>query len=345
MPQKHHLTWNAADHYWIVVKDAAPAYASLQQLGYLEKNAHYLLRTGASWLEEWNQLATLLVANDVFGRARVAVIASGNEPDAAAIEAEMRSAEDVSTIAKSLWLGDALMENRLTCYLQPIVNAQSHVFGYEAFARVEQLNDTVVGGASIVEASRVLNIEYRLDRFLHHKAIEAFIDFGYEGKLFINFFSGFIHRPEVYLENLKREVERYGIPAENIVLDITRAEAQKNTAHLKAIGDYCHGQGYLIALDDVTNLREAERLIHSISPDFIKMDHALTQSISTSATLNTVQQLVQLSHLKKIQVIGERIEHEELFLALKSAQVDLFQGYYFGEPFPVRAQNTAHASS
>lgn len=345
MPQKHHLPWNVADHYWIVVKDADDARAALKQSGFLEKNHLFFLKTESTWADHWNQLATLLVAHDLFGRAQVAIIACEAEPDQAAIDSEIRRPEDVAAIARSLWLGDALMEDRLVCYLQPIVNANSHVFGYEAFARVEQGNDTVVAGASIVEASRILNIEYRLDRFLHHKAIEAFIEFGYEGKLFINFFSGFIHRPEVYLDNLKREVDRYGIPARNIVLDITHAEAQKNTAHLKAIGEYCHGQGYLLALDDVTNLREAERLIHSINPDFIKMDHALTQSISNPTTMNTVQQLVQLSHLKKIQVIGERIESEDVFRALNSAQVDLFQGYFFGEPFPVRAQSKAHASS
>lgn len=345
MPQKHHLPWNAADHYWIVVKDADKARAPLQQLGFTQKNDFFILGTESSWSDHWNNVSTLLIANDLFGSSRVAIIAADLEPDTTTIESELKRPEDVAAIAKSLWLGDALMENRLVCYLQPVVNTNSHVFGYEAFARVEQGNDTVVAGASIVEASRILNIEYRLDRLLHHKAIEAFIEFGYEGKLFINFFSGFIHRPEVYLDNLKREVDRYGIPARNIVLDITNAEAQKNTAHLKAIGDYCHSQGYLLALDNVTNLREAERLIHSINPDFIKLDHALTQSISEQSTLDNVQQLVQLSHLKKIHVIGGRIESEDIFHALKSLNVDLFQGYYFGAPFPVRAQDKAQASS
>ncbi|MFO1242477.1 MAG: EAL domain-containing protein [Rickettsiales bacterium] len=345
MPQKHHLPWNAANRYWIVVKDADAAYPALQQAGYSTRQDVRLIKTEHTWVEAWNQLATLLIAHDVFGRARIAVIPSESEPSSGTIEQELRGADFVSGIAKSLWLGDALMENRLVCYLQPIVDAQGMAFGYEAFARVEQGSETVVGGASIVEAGRALNIEYRLDRFLHHKAIEAYVEFGYGGPLFINFFAGFIHRPEIYLDNLKREIERYGIPSNHIVLDITRSEAQKNMGHLKAIGDYCRQQGYAIALDDITNLRDAERLIHGISPDFIKMDHALTQSITQSSTQDMIQQLVQLSHIKKAKVIGERIESEDVFLSLKSLQVDLFQGYYFGTPFPVRSQNKAQASS
>ena len=345
MTQRHHLPWNVSNHYWIAVKASASIKEVLSHAGYLlHRDGYHLLHVGGSWKKEWQRLNTILKNTPSGDATLIAVVPLETQPTLADIDPHWRSPREIQHIADSLWLGEALLEDRITCYLQPIVDKDRNIFGYEAFARIEQ-SDKIVNGFSIVEASRALNIEYKLDRHLHHKAIEAFAQGGYEGHLFINFFSGFIHRPEVYLDNLKKETKRYSISPKQIVLDIIQPESQTNLSHLKAIGEYCHSEGYSIALDDMTSPRNAERLIHSLNPNFIKIDHALTADLSSAETLSLIQQSVKLAHLKKIQVIGERIESEATFQILKNANVDLFQGYYTGEPFPVRAAQSKAKSS
>lgn len=345
MTQRHHLPWNVSSHYWIAVKAPVSARDILPHAGYLpHRDGYHMLHAGGSWKKEWQRLDTILKNTPGGETTLIAVVPLETQPTLTDIDPHWRSAREIQRIADSLWLGEALMADQLVCHLQPVVDKDRHVFGYEAFARLEQSGETI-SGSFIVEASRALNIEYKLDRHLHHKAIEAFAEAGYEGHLFINFFSGFIHRPEVYLDNLKKETKRYRISPEQIVLDIIQPESQTNLSHLKSIGEYCRSEGYSIALDDMTSPRNVERLIHSLNPRFIKIDHALTADLSSAETLSLVQQIVKLAHLKKIQVIGERIESEATFQILKNANVDLFQGFYTGGPFPSKAAQPVATSA
>lgn len=261
--QSDSLPYNTAPHYWLAVQGSSAASLNLGALGFRHCDAQlYLAEVPSPWFEVWKTLEALIEKHSPHETFKVAVIPAEEEPSRTTIEENLRSTEEINDIAGSLWLGDALLHDRVLCYLQPVQDRRGKVFGYESFARVRMENNTIIGGGAIFAASKTLKLEYRLDRYLHQKAVEAFVASEAESRLFINFQSGFIQRPEVYLEGLNHVVKKYNLPERNIVLDFTQSESQGNLQHLKNICNYCRQQGYSIALDDITTLKSLEGLLY-----------------------------------------------------------------------------------
>ncbi len=340
------LPWHSGDAYWIVVFPTSGSFsatalkalgdAGLQSAG----NGGMGVKTGAKWKDTWESLYKALQQAGAVSGVEVAVVAGETLP---AEITDRRTATNMQAIAESLWLGDALLENRVVCYLQPVVSSKDKVFGYESFARVKMPDGSVIAGDKIMAASRALNIEFMIDRLLHVQAIHTFATSNFNGYLFVNFFPGFIHRPAVYLEGLSETAKQYGIFAKHIVLDFTRAETQRDMTHLKSVCEYCRSQGYSIALDDVESLDGAKKLMAEMRPDFVKIDMHLARQAGDAGKRAVIKDIVDLTHSIGSTVIGEGIETDEMHTQLRDAGVDLFQGYLFSPPVPVEvvAKKTA----
>ncbi len=340
--QPDSLPYNTAPYYWIAVKGEAAAELALTAQGFHpQEDGVYVTRVPCPWYDAWKMLEDMVdtqpVSQEGEQAVKIAVIPAQEEPARAVIEQNLKSVAEIKDIASSLWLGDALLADRVMCYLQPVQDRRGKVFGYESFARV-QIDGQVIGGGPIFVASKVLKLEYRLDRYLHQKAVEAFVESEADNRLFINFQSGFIHRPEVYLEGLNHVVKKYNVSPRNIVLDFTQSQSQHNAQHLKSICQYCRHQGYSIALDDITSPKALESLLLVVQPDFIKLDMEITKDAADPKTHALIQQIVEMAHQNGVSVIAEGIEAKDIYDILATADVDLFQGYYIGKPAPVVAK-------
>jgi EAL domain-containing protein (putative c-di-GMP-specific phosphodiesterase class I) len=273
-------------------------------------------------------------------------VASDSElPPLKNIQEELRPLNHLATIAKNAWLVDALLDNRIVSFLQQVIDRRGKVFGYEAFARALNADGSQESGAAIIEASREIKIEYRVDRFLHGKAIEAMVQGGYNGTLFVNFLPGFIQKPDVYLEGLSREVQRHGLVPRRIALDLTEAELPRNRKQLEAIRDYCRKQGYHIVLDDIESPDEALKLIESLMPSFLKLSPDVVAKSETAKGKATLKRLIEICHANGVTVIAGRIETQETFDFLKALEVDLFQGYFIARPEQAQEPSALHSNT
>ena len=269
--------------------------------------------------------------------ANVEVSVSGGSELPHPSQLERKSTAAVQVIAENLWLGDALLADRIMCYLQPVVSGKDKIFGYESFARAKGEDGKIIGGDKIVEAARALNIEYMIDRLRHVQAIKTYAASQFNGVLFVNFFPGFIHRPAVYLEGLSETAKNFGVIAKFIALDITRSETPHDISHIKSICEYGRSRGYSIALDDIESLGMVGKLMPEIKPDFVKIDMTLARRVGEPLARETIGTIVEFVHASGGTVIAEGVETEAMYTSLKQLDIDLFQGYYFAPPLPVEA--------
>ncbi len=339
------LHWNQSDHYWLcVLPKAEQAFAkelvlALQGAGLEQRQGYFMRGVAGQWAPAWEELRGVLQSAGVLGTVEVAVVGTQNAPESGQLAQLGMSAERLDDIAKNLWLGEALIKEHVLCYLQPVHSQRDRIFGYEAFARVRNDNGDIVGGRAIVDAGRVLGIEYALDRHLQIEAIKTFADSGCSGFLFVNFLPGFIQRPEVYLDGLSQTARAYGIVPKHLVLDFTRSGAGHDSRHLQRVCEYCRSKGYAIALDDVNSPSVAHTMVQEIRPDYVKRDMKLVLSAAkagpSAAEYDTVRAIVEHCHANGTVVLAEGVETEESFEALKNTHVDLYQGYLFSAPVPV----------
>jgi len=333
------LPWHQAEHYWLNFYAAegalfAPVAAALKACGAKEHGEGFILRTGAQWKPSWDAVYVALAKINGLYAVDVGLSFADIAP-ANRVEAECKTTAKMQDIANSMWLGDALLENRVVCYLQSVHSNRDRIFGYESFARVNMPDGTVVAGMQIMEASKILGIEHMIDRHLHVEAINTFAASAFNGFLFVNFSPGFIHRPAVYLEGLSETAKQHGIVSKHIVLDLTNSERPRDMAHIKNVCDYGRSRGYSVALDDVASVDGAQKLVHEVRPDFVKIDMHLVQAIESPNVRDTIRMIVELVHASGGTVIAEGVETEAMFNALKMLGVDLYQGYLFSAPEPV----------
>ena len=343
MSTKHfNLPWHQEAHYWLaaLLPDNAPSefLVDLSKIGFKSSATLpncFLHKTPSAWRESFLSLKEAMAAHRIAEKAQIAVIAGEQEPRRDDIAMSAKSLDAVSQIADALWLGDALMHDRVVCYLQPIMDKRGKIFGYESFARMETEHGEPVGGGQIIAAARTLKIEHMLDRQLHVKAIRSFVEADLHGFLFVNFVPGFIHRPEVYLEGLSEAAQTYGMPAKQIVLDLTNSEKSSDVAHLRNIFDFCRSRGYATSIDDIESVDIAQKLMTEIRPDFLKLDIRLVRRALNAADMDTIRKLVDIAHKAGGTILAEGVETDEVHKQLLAADVDLFQGYLFSPPVAV----------
>jgi EAL domain-containing protein (putative c-di-GMP-specific phosphodiesterase class I) len=333
------LPWNQYDQYWIHVGTGTDLPVALIQpmktAGMHVSGNAMAMQTGRDWKRSWDVIYGQLMRTDIAASIKASVVSGSTPPDPSMLD--WRPLAGLQSVAESLWLGEALLEDRIVCYLQPVVSSRDKVFGYESFARAEAKDGSVIGGDKIMNASRALNIEYMIDRHLHVQAITTFVCSDFNGFLFINLSPGFIHRPEKYLEGLGETAKGFGMVAKHLVLDFMNSEKPRDITHIKAVCEYGKSRGYSVALDDIETFDGAKRLVTDIHPDFVKIDRALSSQTGDVGKREIISRIVELVHANGGAVIAEGVETEAVYDALKTLGIDLFQGYYFSPPVPVEA--------
>jgi EAL domain-containing protein (putative c-di-GMP-specific phosphodiesterase class I) len=338
--KQYNLPWNQHDQYWISLFAKSPLAAhvqlSLQQIGFKSDPHGMTVQTGKEWKPVWDDAYSVISGASCEEAIEVS-ITHGDAPSSSRATAEYRTPQQIQAIAQSLWLGQALLDDTIMCYLQPVLSSRDQVFGYESFARARTADGNIVDGRAVMDASKALGIEYTVDRHLHVQAIMTFVLSNFTGFLFVNLFPGFIQRPAVYLEGLGETVKNFGVIPKHIVLDFTRAETARDLGHLKSVCDYARSKGYSIALDDIESMEGARKLVPEIKPDFVKIDMNLVRVAGAQGKREIISNIVEISHAAGASVIAEGVETEATHQQLRSLGVDLFQGYLFSPPIPVEA--------
>lgn len=341
--------WTQPIPYWIIIAgDAADSgwkqaveSAGMQACPGLPHC--YSIQTTPEWVGEWERVLGILNRAEGNPQWKAALIAADKLPESKEITLALKPLTVIQEVVEQLWLLEHLSGDRLSCCLQRVVDRRGKQVGYEAFARVTLDDGTVIGGGAIMKASHALKIEYQVDRRLHKQAIDTFAACDLEGYLFINFLTGFIHRPEIYLEGLSKAVEAHHLMPRNIALDVPLSDYARDIAKLRSIADYCRARGFSLSLDDIYGTEGLESLLADIRPAFVKLDARLRDYMQ-DRRITVVQEIIRLAHASGASVIAEGVENEAQVKAYTQEGVDMFQGYHFGAPeiyAPKDAQNKA----
>ncbi len=235
-------------------------------------------------------------------------------------------------IAEYPWFEEALKNNKLVSYFQPIVDGNKTPIAYESFVRAELEDGTMASGGVIMQTGAALHIEHALDKFLHRSAIEEFAKHELPGSLSLNFISGFIQLPAKYLEGLSKAAETHTLLPGRVIMDVSKTEDLENLEQLASIGDYCHERGYEMALDDVKTTTQLAVILKKFTPDYVKIDRSMTSKMDDKGIKKQVIGMIELAHKSDCKIIAEGIENEESFNTFKKLGAELFQGYYFSKP-------------
>ncbi|MFZ4125768.1 MAG: EAL domain-containing protein [Rickettsiales bacterium] len=342
--------WIPSEHYWLIYQCADALVSDRLKLDFAAKGFESVydspLLYGAAikhpWVSTFSDMAEIIKKHGVASMMKVALIPAQPQPLKEEVLLLLRSYIEIEQASKHIWLMHALLENRLICFMQRVMDKRGKIAGYEAFARIEDEDGTLRDGGAIMLASRMLSLEFQLDRMLHKEAVRTFVGADSEGYLFINFVTGSISRPEHYLEGLSQAVERYGLMPRHIVLDISVQPPLAGLKQLKPLVEYCRTRGFSLAVDDVTTTEELKQVIEHLKPDFVRIEGRLSRNVMQPHIAAIISGMIDLAQVSGATVVAEGVETEEQYQHLMGLGVGMFQGYLLGVPERMQFDSNAN---
>jgi cyclic-di-GMP phosphodiesterase, flagellum assembly factor TipF len=240
-------------------------------------------------------------------------------------------------------LREAIVEDRIDLYLQPIVTLpQRKVRYYEALSRLRLADGKIVDAKDFIGPARKAGLAPQIDQRLVLRCVQIVRRLAAKNRdvsLFLNIAPETLASGGLFPEILGY-LDANRALAPSLVLEFSQAvfralgpAEQINLAQLTE-------RGFSISLDRVEDLRLDPRTLAERGVRFMKVPGELMVGRGYEAANNQVHpaDLADLLARFGIDLIAERIESEALVVDLLDFDVRYGQGFLFSAPRPVRAE-------
>jgi len=234
-------------------------------------------------------------------------------------------------------LRDALQEDRIIPYFQPIIDCQTgKTFAFETLARMVEPNGETISAGMFIDAIEKYGLGRELDRAIITKALHTKRDRMQSElsptKLFINLSAQEIQGRGIlgYAEDL---CTRLQIPPECIVFEILERDAIGDMTNMRKFLTNLRGKGFAFALDDFGSGYNSFHYLRELRFEYVKIDGAFVRNILNSRIdYALVQNLSRLCQDIGIQTVAEFVENQEILDALIHMGINYAQGFHISMP-------------
>jgi EAL domain-containing protein (putative c-di-GMP-specific phosphodiesterase class I)/FixJ family two-component response regulator len=215
--------------------------------------------------------------------------------------------------------------DELATVFQPIVDLETgRIVGLEALSRFKP--EPVFGPDVWFAEATLLGRRSQLELAAVQAAVSRLAEIPPDVFLSVNV------SPEVVASSVLRQALD-PIRADRLVLEITEHAAVSDYPKLRSAITLFRNRGVGIAIDDAGAGFASLRHILQLTPDFMKLDIALTRGIDTDRNKRALAAaLVTFAKEIEATIIAEGIETSEELTVLRGLGVTLGQGYYLGRP-------------
>ncbi len=226
---------------------------------------------------------------------------------------------------------DAVKEDRITPFFQPICDKNKKIVKYEALIRIiNKDNEKVLSPSEFLLTAKKLKLYPKLSKIMIEKTFKKFRD---SDKFFsINISLNDIVNIETvgFIENIIIQNPK---TAKRLIFEILESEGIEDFEVTENFIKKVRDMGVKIAIDDFGSGYSSFRYILEIKPDFIKIDGTLISDIEYNKNnLIMIKNIINMAKDLDITVVAEFVESKKIFEILKDLDVDEFQGYYIGKP-------------
>lgn len=233
---------------------------------------------------------------------------------------------------KNLMVLNALEEERIVPYFQPIVDAVTgEVTIHELLMRIEMENRVVPAG-EFIDIAEGIGVVHKMDYMLIEKAFEQIAEQGYTGSLFVNLSPKSLIVNE-FIGRIHQLALDKGISPERIVFELTERETVSNLALLEKFVLDLKLEGFSFAIDDFGSGFSSFHYIKHFPIDVIKIEGEFIRNmLQDRKYMAFVKSIVTLAGSLGIKTIAEFIEDEAVMEKVQELGIDYGQGYYLGRP-------------
>ncbi|MGA7398240.1 MAG: EAL domain-containing protein [Solirubrobacterales bacterium] len=264
--------------------------------------------------------------NEVIGVVVVSRDVSGISPE---------DAEDQREIDPLIWVGrirDALDENRIIFYLQPIISLEGDQVSYELLCRMVGRNGEIIAPGRFLPAAENYGLIEEVDLLALREAARL-IALGHQ--ISINLSTATIGRRHV-VKAIAEELRKAGAQPEGLTVEITETVLMRNMESAQRFAEDLCALGPKLALDDFGTGFGGFTYLKKLPVNRLKIDVEFVRDLRSSrASQHVVRAVVSLAEGFGLDTVAEGVEDAESAEILRKLGVTYLQGYHFAKPGPI----------
>ncbi len=233
-------------------------------------------------------------------------------------------------IAMSAQIRQALIEQRIVCQYQPIINCKTGIAEkYETLVRIQRHDGTLIPPNDFLLIAQKTKL---YSSITHQVIYQACRTFSTRSEHFsINLSSSDILDP--YTVTTIERILKQTNTANRIVFEILESEGIENFDEVALFITRMKELGASIAIDDFGSGYSNFENILKLNVDFLKIDGSLIKTIDQNPRHRiVVESIVDFAHRIGIETIAEFVATEDILSIVTELGITYSQGYYTGKP-------------
>lgn len=237
-------------------------------------------------------------------------------------------------------ISNALSEDRVEVYLQPIYsNTEQKFTSAEALVRIRKKDGSLLPPDTFIPYAESSGQIVRLGERVFEKVCE-FLKNSKAVSLGIHYVEVNLSVVQCEMTDLADRliaiIEKYGIDAKLINLEITESASVKSRTVLLKNMEKLIDYGFTFSLDDFGKGQSNLMYVVEMPVSIIKLDYDMSKAFfSTPKAKQVVRAVVSMAHGMNLKLVAEGIETEEEIDGMRKENIDYIQGYYYSRPLPM----------
>ena len=245
----------------------------------------------------------------------------------------IREAADLERLAM---IREALADDRLTLYAQPIVDVESgRVVQQELLVRLLAPDGGVMPPGEFLPVAERHGVIAEIDRWVCRRAMEV----AATGQpVEVNISAASLGDARI-LSTIRESLARTGADPSLVVFEVTETALMEDIERGRLFAASIRDLGCQFALDDFGTGYGTFTYMKHIPIDYVKIDLEFVRDLSRSEEdEKLVRAMVEMARALGKRTIAEGVEDAETLRRLRDIGVDHAQGYHLGRPAPLDAR-------
>lgn len=237
-------------------------------------------------------------------------------------------------------LKEALLEDRLELFVQPIVSTRSEqLSSYEVLVRLRDKSGQLFPPGAFLPSAERYNLSDKVDRWVidhvfdwleQHQRKLPFLK-----QMAINLSGASLGHTEM-LAYITSRLAKASFKASTIKFEITETAAIGNLRNANSFIKALSEIGCQFSLDDFGSGLSSFGYLKNLPVQSIKIDGMFVKDmISDPLDFEMVKSINDIGHVMGLETIAEFVEDEQIWQKLRAIGVDYGQGYHLGKPVPI----------
>jgi diguanylate cyclase (GGDEF)-like protein len=258
--------------------------------------------------------------------------------------------EKEAAVGRQEWghrIAGALEHGNIKLFVQPVVSSgeDNQFMHREIFVRMQAADGVLLTAGEFMPIAEELGLAHSIDRMVIEKLVEFLENDTSQLCYAINLSPGSLHDDD-FLSWLYNMLDKLGRENSRLVFEFPEFGVVRDMQELHRFSTQVRRLGHGIALDHFGKAFSNFGYLHSLRPDYVKIDGAYTAEILESRDDQFfVQTLCSIAHSLDILTIAEMVETEQQWKMLTTLKVDGIQGYLIDRPAALICDKQASKNS